>query len=63
VIIEYGRAVGRMAKTADALGLTPAARARLGLDHEGRPQGIAHILSAEFETVQSDEEGTPNANE
>jgi len=59
----YNATANRMLKTADALGLTPAARNRLGLDHEGRPQGIAHILSAEFEPVQQHEEGTPNANE
>ncbi|HPL30490.1 MAG TPA: hypothetical protein PLG21_20805 [Anaerolineae bacterium] len=57
---DYGKAVARMQKTADALGLTPSARARLGLDAEGRPRGLAHILSADFEPVQDDEEGTPN---
>jgi len=60
VLQQYGAAVGRMQKAADALGLTPAARVRLGLDYDGRPRGFAHLLSAEFETVQSDEEGTPD---
>lgn len=63
VLTEYHRAVGRMQKAADALGLTPAARVRLGLDQDGRPRGLAHLLSAEFEPVESDEEGAPNADD
>jgi len=58
---DYGKAVSRMQKLAAELGLTPAARARLGLGQDGRPQGLAHIMEAEFEPVQDDQEGTPNA--
>jgi phage terminase small subunit len=59
----YNKTAARMLKAADALGLTPAARNRLGLDQEGRPQGLAHIMSAEFEPVETGEEGTHHADD
>lgn len=59
----YNATANRMLKTADALGLTPAARNRLGLDAEGRPQGIGRLLSAEWEPVENAEEGTPHADD
>jgi hypothetical protein len=60
----YNKTAARMLKAADALGLTPAARNRLGLDQEGRPQGIGRLLSAEWEpAVESTEEGTTHADD
>lgn len=63
VLKNYSAAVARMLKTAEALGLTPAARNRLGLDQPTEPQGLAHIMAAEFVAVETDEEGTPNADD
>lgn len=59
----YNKTAGRMLKAADALGLTPAARSRLGLDHDGRPQGIGRLLSAEWAPVENAEEGTHHADD
>ena len=64
VLPYYNAAVARMLKAADALGLTPAARNRLGLDHDGRPQGIGRLLSAEWgPAVESTEEGSAHADD
>jgi hypothetical protein len=63
ILKGYSAAVARMTKTADALGLTPAARSRLGLDAEGRPQGIGRLLSAAWEPVENAEEGSAHADD
>jgi len=59
----YNKTAARMLKAADALGLTPAARNRLGLDHDGRPVGIGRLLSADWEPIQEHEEGTTDADD